>query len=264
MRPCSRYSYFVAASIHVAFALLGPQVSLAQEAATLKPVPHPKFPGVRVAVAQGSTDSKGQNFSVAGLAVSQPVIVYVSESTSARRVRVELADFDDFIVPLHTCQTTPAKACVFPTRTTGDLFVRVKSLDQEQAEYVVVVWAGEESKAALPSLFRPNRDAATARPDSPATSALPTRETGAAEQMTARFFAYDAGRKMLVVRDAVGATFEFVLPDEASLAVPGKVARVDEYLKAHFNNLPYAADQQLQIAWKPSASSKGRVVVAVR
>ena len=109
MRPCSRYSYFVAASIHVAFALLGSQVSLAQEAATLKPVPHPKFPGVRVAVAQGSTDSKGQNFSVAGLAVSQPVIVYVSESTFARRVRVELADFDDFIVPLHTCQTTPPR-----------------------------------------------------------------------------------------------------------------------------------------------------------
>jgi hypothetical protein len=82
--------------------------------------------------------------------------------------------------------------------------------------------------------------------------------------MTARFFAYDTGRKMLVVKDAVGTTFEFVLPNEATLAVAGKTVRAGEYLQAHFNNLPYASDQQLRIAWKPSANGKGRVVVSVR
>jgi hypothetical protein len=254
------------AAFHVALVLVAAQSVLAQgEAVKLQPVPDAKYPGVRVATAQGYTDKKGQAFSVTGLAVSQPILLYVSESTFGRRVRVDLAKFDDFLAPLRTCQTTPTGPCLIRTRTDEDLFVRVRSLDQEPIQYLVALWTGAESKVALPSLFTPGR-AAAARPDSSAASVLPAapKEPTAGEQMTAKFFAFDTGRKMLVVKDAVGTSFEFALPIDASLTVSGTVVRAGEYLGTHFNNLPYASDQQLRIAWKPSANGKGRVVVAIR
>jgi hypothetical protein len=264
MRTTFRRSLFATFVFHLALALVARQIVLAQDVAKLQPIPNPKYPGIRIANAQGYTGPKGNSFSVPNLALSQPIIVYVSESNFGHRVRVDLAKFDDFLEPLRSCQTTPTKACVVRTRTDGDLFIRVKSLDQEQAEYFVVVWAGAESKVELPSLFTPSRGDVANKPNPQATAVSSTSDSDAPEQMTAKFFAYDAGRKMLVVKDAVGTTFEFALPSEARLAASGKVVRADEYLKAHFNNLPYASDQQLRIAWKPSASRNGRVVVEIR
>ncbi len=260
MRTSFRHSF----SATLALALAAAQIGLAQEVTKLNPVTQPNYTGVRVATAQGYADAKGHSYSVEDLALSQRIIVFVSESNFGRRVRVELAKFDDFLEPLRTCQTTPTKDCVIRTRTDGDLFIRVKSIDQAHAEYIVVVWAGAQSKAELPSLFTPSRGAVADKTGFPATSVPPTNPSDGAEQMTAKFFAYDASRQVLVVKDAVGTTFEFVLPSEAKLAVSGKDVRVAEYLKAHFNNLPYASDQQLRIGWKPSTSGKGRVIVAVR
>jgi hypothetical protein len=259
----SRYRFSTLSTLF-GFALVAGQIALAQNVAKIEPVAHPKYPSIRIATAQGYTGPNGNSFSIANLALSQPIIIFVSESMFGHRVRVDLAKFDDFLEPLRTCQTTPTKACLVQTRTDGDLFIRVKSLDQAEAEYFVAVWEGAESKKELPSLFTPSRGATALNPASSATSVAPPNGAEVAEQMTAKFFAYNAGRKMLVVKDAVGTTFEFLLPSEAKLDASGKVVRADEYLKAHFDNLPYASDQQLQIVWKPSPSGKGRVVIDIR
>ena len=82
--------------------------------------------------------------------------------------------------------------------------------------------------------------------------------------MTGKFFAFDVSRKTLIVRDAVGVRYEFIVRDDATLGVSGGLSRVDEYLRSHFNNLPYGVDQSLRISWKPSLDGKSRVAVSIR
>lgn len=250
----------------LALAVAAPVPAAGQDPVKLQPVADSHYRGVRIATADGSANKQGQRFVVENLLVSQPIVIYVSELGFGQRVRIDLAKFGEFLEPLRTCETRPQEPCVIPTRTDGDVFVRVRAVGDKPADYALAVWVGEGWDEPLPSLFRPNlaTTRATASPAPTTRPAAGQTDVAAGERMTARFFAYDAVRRVLVVQDAVGTRFEFTVPDTATLTVSDRTVSAGEYLRTHFNNLPYASDQQLQITWKASSDKKGRVIVSLR
>jgi hypothetical protein len=124
--------------------------------------------------------------------------------------------------------------------------------------------SGTSGSATAPSTTpAPSASSSTA---TPATSSgdVAVNASANAEQTTGKYFAFDPKQKILIVQDGVGTKVDFVLRGDSTLAVAGASTRVDAYLPSHANSLPYSANQQLRISWKPSLDGKQRVVVGIQ
>jgi hypothetical protein len=231
----------------------------AQERTTVALESNPTFPNARVALVSATTDAKGRDYHLGDLSVTQPVIVFVGEPEHNGRLRVELSKYSP-TTPERTCDTDAETPCTIQTRTDGSFTIRVKSRSEQEAPFELFVWVGEPV-GSLPSLFQPPANESV-RSSAPRI-ASPVPPPGGAEQVTGKYFAYDANTRALLLDDAVGTRLRFVLDDASVLIVGGERLRAIEYLSSHFNNLPYASAQRLRIAWKPSADAQSRVVVTI-
>lgn len=83
-------------------------------------------------------------------------------------------------------------------------------------------------------------------------------------QMSGKFDGFDRATRVLVLRDLVGAAFEFVLRDDTMLTTSAGARRLDEHLESNFNNHPWSQGQTLSIVWKPSADGTRRIAVSIR
>jgi hypothetical protein len=94
-------------------------------------------------------------------------------------------------------------------------------------------------------------------------TAPPSNVTAADVQLSGRFESFDRASRTLVLKDLIGASFEFAVRDDTILTTPTPT-RLDEYLDANFNNHPWSQGQLLTIIWKPSPDSKRRIAVSIR
>jgi hypothetical protein len=99
-----------------------------------------------------------------------------------------------------------------------------------------------------------------------ATRTAPTQTTvtAADAQLSGRFESFDRASRTLVLKDLIGASFEFALRDDTTWTGTSGAQRLDEYLESNFNNHPWSHGQLLTIAWKPSVDGKRRVAVSIR
>lgn len=96
------------------------------------------------------------------------------------------------------------------------------------------------------------------------TPNAPSGPVSADVQMSGRFESFDRTTRMLVLKDLIGAAFEFSLRDDTMLSATTGVKRLDEYLESNLNNHPWSQGQMLSVVWKPSVDGTRRVAVSIR
>ena len=129
----------------------------------------------------------------------------------------------------------------------------------------MVGWVAAPGQAAAASLL-PTLTIPPPRstPASTPTSGQNLSTASAEAQMSGRFESFNQVTRVLVVRDLVGVTFEFVLRDDTMLTTIAGARRFDEQLESNFNNHPWSQGQTLSIVWKPSADGTRRIAVSIR
>jgi hypothetical protein len=216
----------------------------AQTPSQLQFIRHPELPNGRSTLVDGTTDSKGRDFSVGGLSVTQPIFIYLREEKPAGRLRLELSKYARQNVE-RTCDTTPDKPCVIQTRTDGSMGVHVRAMGREPGGFVLFAYLADDIESDVPSVFQLSQ-AEVNRLGSDRSSTAPV----SIGETTGSLYAYDASTRTVALTGADGAKLDFRVADDTLLIVRGLSTRATDYLRANFNSLPYSPGQVVRISWR--------------
>jgi hypothetical protein len=98
----------------------------------------------------------------------------------------------------------------------------------------------------------------TATPPSPALAAG-SAATGS--QTNGVFDSYNRLTRILTLKDAIGATFQFAIRDDTLIRAD---ERADDYFEINAASLPWKVGQQIVVTWRSSADKQKRVAVSIR
>lgn len=103
------------------------------------------------------------------------------------------------------------------------------------------------------------------RPAPPSTQALglvTSNPSPPRSELSGVFDSFNRQTRVLVIKDAIGTTFQFAVRDDTEIG-PAR-ERADDYLELNPSSIPWKIGQSLVVEWRPSADRQRRVAQSVR
>ena len=102
------------------------------------------------------------------------------------------------------------------------------------------------------------------RPTPPATALglVPSSPSQPRSELSGVFESFNRQTRILVIKDAIGTTFQFAIRDDTTIG-PAR-ERADDYLELNPTTVPWRVGQSLSVEWRPSADRQKRVAQSVR